>query len=349
MKIALITDTHYGVRGDNIAFMDNSKLFLDNVFFPYLDKNSINTVIHLGDIVDRRKYINFYTLHRLRQDFLQPILEREIDFHMIAGNHDTFFKNTNEINAIRELKIPGFCYESNAEEVIFDGLKILFIPWVCDDNRVKTLEKIESSTAQIIMGHLEIAGFEMHKGSIVSHGQDRNVFDKFDMVMTGHFHHRSSDGHIFYLGSHAEFTWADYDDPKGFHIFDTDTRELTFIVNPYNMFKKIVYNDIDKEYSDFDVDLSEYKNTIVKVVVVEKTNNLLFEKFIEKLEKEEPLEVIVVEINSDIILSDDVINEAESTLDMFRQYVNMIELKSEEKSKVENKIIDLYNKAISLE
>lgn len=349
MRLALITDTHWGVRNDNVAFIDNSKLFLDNVFFPYLDANKIETVIHLGDVVDRRKYINYYTLNRLREDFLNPISQREINFYIIAGNHDTFFKNTNKINALRELKMDAYIYDGDATEVYFDNMKILFIPWVCDENRERTLEVIKNTSAQIVMGHLEIAGFEMHKGSIVSHGQDRDVFSKFDMVMSGHFHHRSTDGHIFYLGSHAEFTWADYDDPKGFHVFDTETRKLEFICNPYSMFKKIVYNDIGKEFSDYDLDFSVYKNTIIKVVIEEKTNNYIFEKFIEKLEEAGPIDISIVEINSDIILGDDVVNEAQSTMDIFKQYVNMADLKPEEKTKVENKIIELYNEAINLE
>ena len=42
MKIALITDTHWGVRNDNVSFHDNSKKFLDDVFFPTLMSKGIN-------------------------------------------------------------------------------------------------------------------------------------------------------------------------------------------------------------------------------------------------------------------------------------------------------------------
>lgn len=353
MKIALITDTHWGVRNDNVAFLDNSKVFLDNVFFPYLDDNNIRNVIHLGDLVDRRKYVNINTARRLREDFLDPLSSRDLDVHLIAGNHDTYFKNTNEVNSLKELvtgKYTFQVYSSDATEVTFDGVPILFIPWICDDNRKQVIETINSTKAQIAMGHLEIQGFEMYRGSIVSHGDDRHVFDRFDIVMSGHYHHRSSDGHIFYLGSHAEFTWSDYDDPRGFHVFDTETRELTFIENPFKMFKKVWYNDADDAFLQKKVDYSQFRGAVVKVIVSNKTNHFWFDKFIENIESENPIDMQIVEdhLHLDLEEDEDIVNEAESTLDIFKKYIDNYELKNIDKEKLTKKIFDLYNEAIGI-
>lgn len=355
MKIALITDTHWGVRGDNNIFLDNSKLFLDNIFFPYLDSNNIKTVIHGGDIVDRRKYININTAKRLREDFLTPLSERDLDVHIIAGNHDTYFKNTNDVNAIQEIikgSYPKFkIYDKFAESFDFGGTSILLIPWICADNREQILNEIKSTKSQIAIGHLEIQGFEMYKGSIVSHGDDRSVFDKFDMVFSGHFHHRSTDGHIFYLGSHGEFTWSDYNDPRGFHVFDTETREIEFIENPYKIFKKVWYNDSDEDFLQTKVDYSQFKNSIVKVIVTNKTNHFWFDKFIENIESENPYQIQIVEdhLNLNLEEDEDIVNEAESTLDIFKKYIDGYEVKHIDKNKLSNKITELYNEAISLE
>lgn len=354
MKIALITDTHWGVRNDNLAFLDNSKLFLDNTFFPYLEKHGIRNVVHLGDLVDRRKYINYNTGNRLKNDFLDPLLGRNLDVHLIAGNHDTYFKNTNEINALRELvygKYPFHIYDRYAETVTFDNLPILFIPWICDDNNKQILSKIADSGASVCAGHLEIQGFEMYRGSIVSHGSDRSLFGRFDMVLSGHYHHRSTDGTIFYLGSHGEFTWSDYDDPRGFHILDTETRELTFIENPYKMFKKVWYNDVDENFLNADVDYSSFKNTLLKVIVTNKTNPYWFDKFIENIESENPIDIQIVEDHLNLDLEDDmdIINEAESTLDIFKKYIDNYDLKNVNKDKLSRKIVDLYNEALAVE
>lgn len=353
-KLALITDTHWGVRGDNVAFLDNNKRFLDEIFFPYLDTHSISRVIHLGDLVDRRKYVNINTARRLRVDFLDKLQQRNIETHIIAGNHDTYFKNTNDVNAIKELvenAYPNFkTYTKHAECVTFDGVPILFIPWICDDNREQIINKIQNTPAQIAMGHLEIEGFEMFRGSVVSHGDDRHVFDHFDICMSGHYHHRSSDGHIFYLGAHAEFTWSDFDDDRGFHIFDTETRELTFIPNTFKMFRKIWYNDSDENFLKNKIDYSQYRGCMVKVVVTNKTNPYWFDKFIENLESENPLDIQIVEDNLHLDLEDDsqIINEAESTIEIFKKYIDNYDLKNINKDKLTKKIFELYSEAMSI-
>jgi len=354
MKIALITDTHWGVRNDNAAFLDNSKQFLDNVFFPTIDELGIRTIIHLGDVVDRRKFVNINTARRLREDFLEPIAKRNLETHIIAGNHDTYFKNTNDVNALQELigdRYNNFTLYTEPTTVTFDEVPIMFIPWITDENKKDTIEKIGTTDAQIAMGHLEIQGFEMYKGSLVSHGDDRQIFNKFDIVCSGHYHHRSSDGHIFYLGSHAEFTWSDFNDPRGFHIFDTETRGLTFIQNPYIMFEKIWYNDENEEFLNQEIDYSKFKNKIIKVIVTAKNNPYWFDKFIDNIESQNPIELQIVEDHLNLNLEDDseIVNEAESTIDIFKKYINTFDSKSVDKTRLEKKIVELYNEALAVE
>jgi len=351
MKLALITDTHWGVRNDNVTFMDNSKRFLDEIFFPYIKNNGISTLVHLGDLVDRRKYININTARRLREDFLKPLKERDLDVHIIAGNHDTYFKNTNEVNALRELlpSYPFRIYDKFPQEVEFDNTIVLMTPWICDENRKQSLEKFKSTPSQIIMGHLELSGFEMYKGSMVSHGDDRRIFERFDTVLSGHYHHRSSDGSIHYLGNHAEFTWSDYDDPKGFHVLDTETRDLTFIRNPYKIFDKVWYDDLTKNPDEIDTD--SYKSKIIKVIVTNKTNPYKFDLFINKLEKSGVIDMQIVDDHLNLALEDDtnIINEAESTIDIFKHHIDQINIANLDKKRLENTIVDLYNEALTIE
>ena len=354
MKIALITDTHWGVRNDNIAFMDNSKKFLDATFFPTIEREAIRTVVHLGDLVDRRKYINIRTASRLRSDFLEPLVNRGYDVHFIAGNHDTYFKNTNSVNALQELVVDKYSfkvYDQLPREVEFDSATVLMLPWICDENRQLSQDKIRSTPAQIVMGHLELAGFEMYRGSIVSHGDDRSLFDRFDMVLSGHYHHRSSDGTIHYLGSHAEFTWSDYDDRKGFHILDTETRNLTFIENPFTMFDKFWYDDTSILTPSEGWDMRHYAGKIVKVIVKNKTDPYMFDRCIEAFEKAGVLEMQIVEdhLNLATEVDADIVNEAESTINIFKKYIDQVNSANLDKNKLEKTIVELYNEALAIE
>lgn len=348
MRIVLITDTHWGIRGDSEFFHDASKKFLDETFFPYLKEHKIDTVIHGGDLVDRRKYINFNTLKRLKEDFLNPLSQLCPNIHIIIGNHDTYFKNTNSVNSVRELvdKRYNIKYYESTEEVLFDGLKILFVPWICSENREETFAKIRETDAQICIGHLELAGFQMYKGNVSHHGDDPTIFNKFDLVFSGHFHHRSNDGHIFYLGTHGEFTWADYNDPRGFHCFDTETRELTFIENPYKIFNKLVYDDLNNEIDDN----SNCANKIIKIVVKNKNDVYLFDKYVEAVEKQNPIELQIVEDTyMELITDEHVVDEAMSTVDIFKSYIESSNIPSDIKTDVEKKIIQIYQESLSLE
>ena len=244
MKIALITDTHFGARNDNLNFNEYFYKFYEELFFPYLEENDITTVIHLGDVMDRRKFISY----RIAKDFRERFLDRfqKINLHMLVGNHDTYYKNTNDVNSLQELvsgKYDNIKVYSKATEVNFDGCKILFVPWINADNVAHTTKMLKTSDAQICMGHLELSGFEMQKGMVMDHGWDKEVFNRFDTIMSGHYHHKSDDGQVFYLGTPYEIYWNDWDDPKGFHVFDTDKRELERIVNPHKIFSKIYYDD----------------------------------------------------------------------------------------------------------
>ena len=44
MKIAIITDTHFGARNDSVQFDEYFYQFYEGQFFPYLQKNNIKTV-----------------------------------------------------------------------------------------------------------------------------------------------------------------------------------------------------------------------------------------------------------------------------------------------------------------
>lgn len=349
MKIAVVADLHWGARGDSNIFLDHFSKFYREIFFPYIEKENIKVVFLAGDLVDRRKFINFNTLQKMRKEFLEPLSKYEV--HAIVGNHDAALKNTIELNALTELMEQyGFNIYTEATEVqVGSEIPILMLPWICQENYDRSLEMIKNTKAQICLGHLELEGFEMHMGTICNEGMSVEYFDKFDVVMTGHFHHKSSRANINYLGAPYQITWADYEDPRGFHIFDTDTRELEYIQNSYKMFNKIVYSDKDKNLDDvMSWDFDFFKNTYVKVFVETKTNPYWFDMFIDELEKR----AIDVKIQEEIVINDgedsEHIEECENIVTTLQKYVKASKIKCD-REKLQSLLVQLYNEASQLE
>ena len=351
MKIALLNDTHFGARNDSPAFLEYFMRFYNEQFFPYLEKNNIKTLIHLGDVTDRRKFINFKTAHAFRQKFMKRLWEMKVDTHIIIGNHDTYFKNTNEVNSVSELcttydGVNEPWIYTNPKEVELGGCRMLFLPWICDDNYEESIYAIDNSTSEICMGHLEIKGFEMQKGIVNEQGLEKSQFKRFEKVISGHFHKKSDNGHIYYLGAQYEQTWSDYKDPKGFHIFDTETRELERISNPLRIHKKFIYNDKDNDYSK--VDLSEFNNTFVKVFVTNKTDEDMFNKVLDGLHNNiNAHEIMVIEdLNTDLGASvrEDILEQGEDTLNFLGNYIDQADTELD-KQKLKQHIKEIYVEA----
>ena len=353
MKIAIITDTHFGARNDNTNFNDYFYQFYEGQFFPFLQQNNIKTVIHLGDVMDRRKFISYRIAKDFRERFILPFNHLGIQLHMLVGNHDIFFKNTNDVNSLTELlgaRFNNIHLYAEAQEVTFDGLPILFMPWINSTNYIYSMGMIDETKADICMGHLDINGFAMNKGQILAeHGYDKSTFRRFDTVMSGHFHHKSDDGQIFYLGTPYELYWNDYNDPKGFHVFDTETRELTRIENKLTIFDKIWYDDTENNYEN--VDVRKYDKKYIKLIVVNKKDLYQFDRFVDDLLRADTHEVKIIEDFSDLdasTVSDDIVENSEDTMTLLNKYVDELQVNLD-KPRLKNTMKSLYTEAQDLE
>jgi len=345
MKVAIITDTHYGARKNSKLFHDYFLKFYNNIFFPTLKEYGINKVIHLGDAFDSRKGIDFSALLWAKNNIFDRLQEMSIDVHLITGNHDCYYKNTNQVNAVDLLlrEYDNVTVYSEPAEVLLDKLKVLFIPWINQENEESTLKLIQNSTCHCAMGHLELQGFRVNKQIVMEHGLESKLFEKFSKVFSGHYHTRSTNGTVFYLGNPYEIYWTDVGDTRGFTIFDTETLEHTPVNNPYRMFYNIYYEDTN--YQTFDT--REYENKIVKVIVRKKTDTKKFEKFIDKLYSSGVSELKVVE---NFVIEDTEnfeVFESEDTLSILNRYIEEAEVNFD-KSIVQKMIQEIYQEACEL-
>lgn len=328
MKVAILNDTHCGARNSSDIFIEYQRRFYEEVFFPYCEENGIKNVLHLGDYYEHRKYVNFKALNSNRKHFLEQLRKRGMTMDIIPGNHDVFYKNTNELCSLKELL--GY-YTSNVNIIMepkvldYDGCQIGVVPWINNENYAESMKFIETCPASILGGHFEIAGFEMHSGVINPHGMSIEPFKRFEQVWSGHFHTKSSGGNIDYLGSQMEFNWSDAEDAKHFHVFDTSTRSLTSVRNPITIFEKIYYDDTKTDYSQ--VEVEQYADKFIKVVVVEKKDPFTFDRFVDRLQQIETHEIKIAETFDEFAGEnvEDAKVSVDDTEEMLDNYVDAVE------------------------
>ena len=346
MKIAIITDQHFGARKGADYIHNYFKKFYDNIFFPYLEKNKIDTVMDMGDTFDNRRNIDLATLEWSKKNYYDRLQAMGITVHTIVGNHTAYYKDTNEINTVELLlkEYDNVKVYAEPTNINLGGLDILLLPWINEENKLQTLEMMDTTKASVIMGHLELNGFVATRGHTMEHGMDTKVFDKFYRVYSGHYHTRSDNGKIYYLGNPYEMFWNDVKDTRGFHIFDTKTIEHTPINNPYRLFYNLYYEDTN--YKLFDT--REYKDKIIKVVVKKKTDQKQFEKFIDKLYNSGIQDLKIIE-NFVLNESEDFeVEETENTIGILNRYIDESEFEGD-KTLIKGILQKIYSEACEVD
>ena len=321
-RVAIITDTHFGCRKGSQVMHEYFEKFYRDTFFPELDRLGIKTVIHLGDVFDVRKGIDYWSLDWAKRVVFQPLKDRGIKTHIIVGNHDIFYKQSLKINApgLNLTEFDNIITYASPQTAKICGTEVFMIPWVCEDNADEFVEQRDSSKAKVAMGHLEIAGFYANSNYQVQHGMGTEVFSQFDQVFSGHFHKKNSSGNVTYLGNAYQMYWNDEGDTRGFHIYDLGSGELEYIKNPNSLFHKIYYDESKKKL----INPTKYADSYVKIIVEGKSTPAKLNAFVDKLYKVGVHDIKIIE-NIDLSIDDDVEVEAEDTLTTLTNYVNALE------------------------
>lgn len=350
MKLCLITDSHWGVKNDDPHMLEYFKMYYNDYFFHTVSAMGISHIVHLGDVFDRRKYINFSTLSQFNDIWIRNLIKYNLSVDHILGNHDTYFKSTNGVNAFKELfdlryKDMAINFYDTPVEKYYDEVPILLFPWISENEEDKRIanEILDKTISKILFTHLDINGFIVNMGKLSETGYDISRFKNFFKVISGHYHLKQCNGNIEYLGAPYEMTWGDYNTMKGFHIFDTKTFKLEFIHNPHRLFYKLNYNDTINLKDDF----SYLKNKFVRVVIRSSPNNTKFEKFINELTNVGVYDIEVVE-DFNIIENVELLEENSSidTIDVIEKYVKeSTNISTKEKNDVISYMKDLYYKS----
>ena len=343
MKIAIVTDIHWGVRNNSQFFLNKQEDFFYSTFIPYLLENNIDTIWMLGDFFENRKMLSTQILNKVHQ-FLNKLEDLKINSYFLIGNHDAAFKNTNSVNSLVPIT-KGFRrihLIDKYETINFDGLSVGFISWISPEIHAEAIDWIKTVDAKVLCGHLEINSFEIIKGLVCSKGIESEIFERFDKVFSGHFHIRSTNGIIQYIGNPYQTNWGEYGYPKGFAIFDTKTKEVEFIDNPNSSYEIIHYTD--KIELGF-LDKEKYANKIVRIIV-------------NKCEDKKKLELLINEIgsvsysvelieNREIVVDDSNLEEVPSdTIQLIYQFLDTCKIENVNKTQLTDLIMSVYSEAI---
>lgn len=346
MKAVIINDTHFGFKNDSCLMLDYFLEFFQEELFPYMKKHEIKTMFHLGDLFDRRKYVNFKTLHRVRKEFLEPLQDMGIKVHAICGNHDTYYRNTNNINCLYELvgHFPNWSLYSEPTELHLSVGCVALLPWINPENELNASKFVSETTCSLLFGHLELCGFQSIRGTFIEQGYDPKHFDKFEYVLTGHYHIKSDRDNIHYLGTQYQMGFSDVKEKKGFHIFDFKERTLEFVENPKKLFYTLDYYEDNKDPINF----QKYQDCYVKIFIKQKTKSNLFEKYIDKFYEAGVAELVVAEdIGGNTELTS--VDIHKDTLQLLHEEIETVQEKNVNKALLAEIINTSYNNAISKE
>lgn len=250
MKVALISDLHFGVKQSDSTFQKSQLSFFEKQLVEELKLRSIDTIFVLGDVFDTRQSVNVQTSNVVLHLF-KDIFE-DFNVHIIVGNHDLYYKNTTSVNSLKQLDLLSnvTVYET-PKKIEFDGHSVTFLPWITDYKNFTGTEQSEYCFA-----HLDVAGFMMDKINMCSEGISiKQLADNYKHVYTGHFHTRSKkkigDCDITYIGSPYQLTRIDMGQDRGCTILDLDTNTTELIVNTESIrYVKLTYPDVPDNIED---------------------------------------------------------------------------------------------------
>ena len=340
MKIAILADSHFGVRKNNPVFLESQLKFINGIMFPYLDANKIDTIIHCGDVYNNRNNLNINVINVV--DELMVSKFNKYNTYLIVGNHDSYFRNTIDIHSLKPFRhLKNITVVDDIQKVNIGGKDILMVPWQTDNQKFVQQVAKKNLFCDICIGHFEINGFNLNTAKVCDFGISPDIFfNNYGITFSGHFHSRKmltrGDSVIQYIANPYELTRSDYGQEKGFCVLDTDTMTYEFINNDVSIkHKKYTYPD--------KLNKTDIEGNIIDVLVNIGTshNEQEFQKYMLEIESYKPFDVDLKLINN-IDVKSNVDYKVQNTEELIEEYISDVEIDDDLKTKVNTKIIELY-------
>lgn len=345
MKVCIVTDLHFGYGNNSEEINDGIQRFFVEQFIPYCKKNKIKRVVILGDIFENRTTLNVRTMY-IAKNVLTAISEAVDGIDMVIGNHDLYYKNSSEIDSsILFDNIPGIMIHRDSS---ITNMGIFYTPWIVDGTEEVRLDQMRNAGRLICAGHFDIKGFSMSQTNISTHGFDVDVFENFDLVISGHYHTRSTrkigNTTFVYIGSPYQLNRGDCGEDRGFMVLDTDTCEFEFVDNTVSpRFVKLQFPNKFK--------VTDVRGNFIDIIVScenDTYNEKMLEKYITSVESLEPITKPKIQILSTTTGSeidfDIELENMSTTTKLIAEYVNKEFGELGEKDYLLTKIMEVFEK-----
>lgn len=339
-KIIYLGDLHLGASKDNPVIQRAQKEAV-RFMIAYAEQHDIEVILQLGDFFDVRSGVSQETLNFLNNE-ITPLFESwggEVD--VLVGNHDMHLRNVITPNSPKEV-LRSDCYvvHEHPTFVQVGSTMIDIIPWICKDNEEQINEFIKESHSEYCVGHFELDGFEMYKGTVAKGERTADFLERYKHVFSGHYHTASQRGNVTYTGTPITLTMGDANEARGFWVHDLDTGEFEFVRNPNGtMHHSLMYSE------DFDVNcIDDYAGKFVRLIVpmVDKRLDAVLAKFEDvcaDFKHKETFE-LTVDLNDDSI-------ETLATIDVAKAYLETLVTDPIDRELTEAIFLRTYNEAMA--
>lgn len=323
-KVLFLGDLHLGIRNGSSIFLNMMKKYFNEELFPYILKNDIKYVIQLGDILDKRKSIDFIVSNYLTNAFFKFFETNKIHFYSTVGNHDLYYRQSVELDGPSQFSNNEYIHiVKTVTNIKIHDKNFILCPWICEENKeqiINDLKGIKDTKNSFLCGHFELAGFPIQRGFISDKETlPKDILSNYFKVMSGHYHSPSSKDNVSYIGTPYQLTWSDYGDKKKVVVYDFDDKEFEEIYTELEIYHKIFYSD------DIKINYKDYNNCYVKIILnsdytdnklnvflseFENSANLLGLQVINQLDANDTIEEIsITDIDNPIDIMINVIND----------------------------------------
>lgn len=221
--ILLLTDTHFGVRQNSMTWLNSQLEFMYEQFIPDLKHlKSVGHipvhVVHMGDVFDSRSTISTYVATKVVEVFKEIASIAPVT--IIAGNHDYYSPNSNEVDTLSLLLKDTGVRIVNKTILEEDG--DAFIPWY-------EWGKPISDSIKRVFAHTDIVG-------------ESNAYPG-KQVYSGHMHipFINTNAQLFNIGSCYSLNFADANQERGYYIVKGDSS--VFVPNKHSIKFWRLYNE----------------------------------------------------------------------------------------------------------